>query len=243
MKLVKICGLQTMEAAEVAALNGVDLLGCILVPNRQRTVDPTVARQISQIANFNRPKTVKDIFLDIKSQNISDPIKYFDYIKQEILSYGPYLVGVFRNQSEEEVFKQASDLNLDFVQLHGDENKTEFIRLATELGFGVIPRYVIPRDIEQLKKDTQEIVKLGALSIPLLDSDQGGEGKVGDWDYITENLGFTSALLAGGLTPENLIDTKNVKNIIGYDVSGGVETDGKKDPTKIIRFIVNGKAV
>ncbi len=34
------------------------------------------------------------------------------------------------------------------------------------------------------------------------------------------------AILAGGLTPENL---PTFDNILGYDVSGGVETNGVKD--------------
>ena len=36
MKVVKICGIKTVEAASVAIDNGANLLGCILVPNRAR---------------------------------------------------------------------------------------------------------------------------------------------------------------------------------------------------------------
>ena len=67
--------------------------------------------------------------------------------------------------------------------------------------------------------------------------------KVIDWEYISDNLYFTRAILAGGLTPENIRDTKDINNILGFDVSGGVETDGEKDFSKIVRFIAGGKSI
>lgn len=53
---MKICGLQSVEAAQVAIENGADLLGVICVPNRKRTVDAEVAKSIS---NLCRGKNVK----------------------------------------------------------------------------------------------------------------------------------------------------------------------------------------
>ena len=49
MKVVKICGIKTVEAASVAIDNGANLLGCILVPNRARTIDLEVAKQIARM--------------------------------------------------------------------------------------------------------------------------------------------------------------------------------------------------
>lgn len=54
--VVKICGLQSVEAAQVAIDNGADLLGVICVPNRKRTVDCEVAKSISKLC---RGKDVK----------------------------------------------------------------------------------------------------------------------------------------------------------------------------------------
>ncbi|CAK9438735.1 uncharacterized protein LODBEIA_P29590 [Lodderomyces beijingensis] len=243
MKLVKICGLQTTKAAETAILNGADFVGCILVPNRTRTIANDVAIQISNLAHHRRPKSISQIINDINSHNFTTAESYFEYIKSEIVENGPFIVGVFRNQSMSHVLQSAKELQLDFIQLHGDEDKMEWIEKFTDAGFGVVPRYVIPRDVEQLKSDTAKMMEMGALCLPLVDSDQGGEGKLIDWDYVSDNLGFTRVLLAGGLNPDNISDTKRVNNVIGYDVSGGVETDGEKDLVKITRFIVKGKAL
>lgn len=54
MKVVKICGIKTVEAASVAIDNGANLLGCILVPNRARTIDLEVAKQIARMVKRDR---------------------------------------------------------------------------------------------------------------------------------------------------------------------------------------------
>lgn len=56
--VVKICGLQSVEAAQVAIDNGADLLGVICVPNRKRTVDAQVAKSISNLCH-SEGKNVK----------------------------------------------------------------------------------------------------------------------------------------------------------------------------------------
>ncbi|KAI5956096.1 TRP1 [Candida margitis] len=242
MQLVKICGVKTLEAAETAILNGTDLVGCILVPNKKRTIDISTAKQIAQFVKRGRPQSIKQMQAQLRDNRhkFQSPIEYFEFVQKLILDNGPFLVGVFQNQSREDVFKLAREIGLDFIQLHGEETKLDFVN---DDEFGFILRYVVPQDTEQLREDGEELMKRGVLSLPLLDSAQGGEGKVIDWDYISENLSFTRALLAGGLNPDNIRDTKKVRNIIGYDVSGGVETDGDKDLTKIIRFIAGGKSL
>ncbi|QLL34433.1 hypothetical protein HG536_0G02950 [Torulaspora globosa] len=95
--IVKVCGLQSVEAAQKAIQCGASLIGIICVPNRKRTIEPGVARQISALVHD-------------KSFNKS----------------GTKLVGVFRNQLVEEVTKIANDYNLDVLQLHGDESWAEF---------------------------------------------------------------------------------------------------------------------
>lgn len=241
MKLVKICGVKTLESAETAILNGADLIGCILVPQKSRTIDFSTAKQIAQFVKRGRPQSVAQMMshLSQKCDSFASPVDYFEYVSKLVLDNGPFLVGVFQNQPRDEVLKIANEIGLDFIQLHGSEQKLDYINDE----FGLVPRYVVPQDTEKLKHDSEELMKRGVLSLPLLDSAQGGEGKVIDWEYISGNLNFTRAILAGGLTPENIRDTKDVKNILGFDVSGGVETDGEKDLTKIIRFIAGGKSL
>ncbi|EGW34624.1 phosphoribosylanthranilate isomerase [Spathaspora passalidarum NRRL Y-27907] len=248
-RLVKICGLRTVEAATTAIDNGADLLGCILVPGRKRTIDFEIAKQISsqvkQARSSKKFPTIEDIQTYLTNQFYSSPRAYFELISEVIIDNGPFLVGVFQNQPIDEVVSIATELELDFIQLHGNEDKMAFFKDERIAGkFGIIPRYVIPTQFPDLAEQGEYLTKEKLFAIPLLDSEAGGEGKIIDWSFINDNLSFTNVLLAGGLTPENLLSTQDVKNVVGYDVSGGVEdAEGNKDLTKIKTFITIGKDI
>ncbi|KAL3231332.1 N-(5'-phosphoribosyl)anthranilate isomerase [Nakaseomyces bracarensis] len=96
-QLVKVCGLQSLEAAETAVSSGADLIGIICVPNRARTIQPDIARSISEL--------------------VHDPARN---------PHGTKLVGVFRNQSIIDVSIISRDYGVDIVQLHGDETWEEY---------------------------------------------------------------------------------------------------------------------
>ena len=202
--LVKICGLQSLEAAEHAVNSGAKLLGIICVPNRKRTVNPAVARQISQMVHSLDPRDVR-------------------------------LVGVFRNQSKEDVLQLATDYNVDIVQLHGDEPWEEY---QSFLKKPIFKRMIFPEDcahVAKLSKDPEDLC--------LFDSEAGGSGELLNWESIekwaqTDGKG-SRFILAGGLTPDNVSHALKMDGVIGVDVSGGVETDGTKDSHKVTRFLDN----
>ena len=65
---------------------------------------------------------------------------------------------------------------------------------------------------------------------------KGGTGKTFNWQIAAEVATRYDITLAGGLTPENIVQAISVVNPWGVDVSTGVETNGVKDPTKIYEF-------
>jgi phosphoribosylanthranilate isomerase len=66
----------------------------------------------------------------------------------------------------------------------------------------------------------------------------GGSGAAVDWDSAAGFAGHHRALLAGGLTPENVAEAVEKVRPEGVDVSSGVElTPGRKDPKKIMAFV------
>lgn len=233
--LVKICGLQTVEAAQVAIDAGADLLGMILVPGRARTVDREVAKQIVAAA---RAKRQGQLTLNHNQAFLA----HVDEVTGRLAQTGPHVVGVFRNQPIDEVFAIATELELDFIQLHGSEDKLEYFARNRDHNFGIIPRYVLPRDVEVMEKHFGALHEMPGFVLPLLDLDAGGEGKQIDWTLI-DDLGFGRYILAGGLTPDNLHTTNGVSHLVGVDVSGGVETDGAKDHVKIAKFVEVGKGL
>lgn len=196
--IAKICGLQSVEAAQQAVDNGADLIGVICVPNRKRTVDPEIARSISKICHGT----------------------------------GTRLVGVFRNQPKEEVRQLAQEYELDVVQLHGDEDWQEY---ASYVGLPLLKRVVFPRDVSLVSQMDGEVCT------PLFDSEAGGSGEKLDWQAIgswfQDSQLTRGYLLAGGLSPDNVVEALRVPGVVGVDVSGGVETDGTKDLAKIKQFL------
>lgn len=239
-KIVKVCGIKTTEAAEVAIRNGASLIGTILVPNRARTVDPEVARELSKICRESREKknskyiTSKELLAYSKSLHIEGP-EWFEKVAEVINENGPYLVGVFRNQPLEQVQQISHDLGIDIVQLHGSENFDEYV---AALDLPVIPRYVLT------KPGIEGALVTHKFLIPLLDSEAGGEGKLIDWNdaSVFGNSMNGRYILAGGLTPENVTNALRVGGCFGVDVSGGVESEGVKDNSKVEAFVLNAKS-
>ncbi|KAG5360458.1 N-(5'-phosphoribosyl)anthranilate isomerase [Yarrowia sp. B02] len=207
--IVKICGLRTLEAAVTAMESGADMLGMILVPGRARTVNFDVAREIAAAVRSGKYRNTHS-------------------------GKRPLLVGVFRNQPLPYILSCVADLNLDMVQLHGDE-PLDWCRQ--------IPVSVIKR-VSPGKRDFRQSLVAGYQSYSLLDSEVGGEGQLVDWSaaetWYDNHVRF---LLAGGLTPENVAQAVQVKGVVGVDVSGGVETDGEKDLDKIRRFVKNARVL
>lgn len=209
--IVKVCGLQSLEAAEQALKSGATLLGIICVPNRKRTVSPNVARDISNLVH--NTSTNKN---------------------------AAQLVGVFRNQSKEEVLKIAEDYKINIVQLHGDESWQDY---QDFLQMPIIKRMIFPRDCDEVHRLSN---KTPCKVLPLFDSEAGGAGELLNWESISkwsESSGIGSKfILAGGLTADNVKTAMSLTGVIGVDVSGGVETNGTKDFQKISDFVNNAYA-
>lgn len=143
-------------------------------------------------------------------------------------------VGVFVNESEENLVKTVRMVGLKCVQLHGDETPEFIGRLRRVLR----PVKVI-RAIRVAKTPrVGEMRRFAGASAILLDGfdrrRRGGTGKAFDWSMIPRGKMRTRIFLAGGITPENVADAIRVARPYAIDVCSGVESaPGKKDPVKI----------
>lgn len=268
--LVKTCGIQTEEAAKTAIDNDTTFVGIIQVPNRKRTLhDTTIINAIHKdivskrkskpnTNNFNWKgfieENLKINFHGHNTQKIIYNEKYLQ-ISHQLEQQGPFLVGVFRNQSIEEIEKilqldktscdNDDDRLIDIVQLHGSENKQEYVNyFARKWNIPVITRY----QVDDLSKKSGSILQQFTEYLPLfilLDSDAGGDGKTLNWNLLNElNVSNENIplMLAGGMSCENVNLAKNtIKNLIGVDVSSGIESNGIKDLEKIKLFIESAK--
>ena len=138
-------------------------------------------------------------------------------------------VGVFVSPTQSEVEEIIKRAGLDMVQIHGE--------LTTE-NFSVPWIQAIPVDgMEQekhLKETSAEFLLFDAPPKQFV----GGNGEVFDWQQLdTSAIKTKKIIIAGGLTPENVQQAKQKFHPYAVDVSSGVETNGEKDPKKIIAFL------
>lgn len=205
---IKICGITEVEHALAASEAGADFIGLVFAPSPRRIS----LKKAAQIINHVRS-----------------------------LKYPPKIVGVFANSDASDVNRTAKTLHLDFVQLSGEE-PWDYCKMV---------EYPIIKTIHVSSRDTFstviEKVSTGYSSLPeeklvcLLDTKientYGGTGRTFDWQIATKICQQFSVIIAGGLTPDNVVTLLKKTRPFGVDVSSGVETAGKKDVNKIVRFI------
>jgi phosphoribosylanthranilate isomerase len=154
---------------------------------------------------------------------------------KEIASFLPkevYKVGVFVNESKEEIERIASIVGLTHIQLHGDETSS----FSESLSLPVIKAISFQgnENLATYKNFTSDYL--------LLDSPKGkyrgGNGTAFNWNEVNLSLiNGKRVILAGGLHAGNVEEAIHIIQPYMVDVSSGVETDGKKDLQKIKTFI------
>ncbi|KAJ9503994.1 anthranilate synthase / indole-3-glycerol phosphate synthase [Exophiala xenobiotica] len=225
---VKICGTRTPEGAKAAIEAGADSIGIILVPGRTRYVSDEVALQIAKVVK-STPKTTTR---PVESSEVG-ATEFFDHASKMLVRPDrAQLVGVFLNSPLEHVIEQVYKLGLDVVQLHGSEP----IEYARNIPVPVVRKF---------SPSEPGISARGYHALPLLDVGAGGTGQQLNLDEVKaffDRDPGVKVIFAGGLNPENvnrIMDSLGPyrANIAGVDVSSGVESDGKQDPSKIAAFV------
>jgi phosphoribosylanthranilate isomerase len=145
-------------------------------------------------------------------------------------------VGVFVNETEENVKRTADYCGLNVLQFHGDENPDYCLRFA---GYSVFKAFRL--------KSKDDVKRIADYSVDAFLVDTFSKGKYGGngvsipIEFVKEASELTDRLIvSGGLTPDNVSSYIDVINPFAVDVSSGVEKKpGKKDEHKVRRFIKN----
>lgn len=142
-------------------------------------------------------------------------------------------VGVFVNQSLDEIASLVDVLGLTHVQLHGDEGPSFCIAVHQRTGAKVIKagRITHAYDLQEMDRFRTDLHLLDAGTS---DGTYGGTGKTWDWSLVARRKSQIPFLLAGGLNPDNVADAIAQTSPWGVDVSSGVEQEpGVKSATKM----------
>ena len=146
-------------------------------------------------------------------------------------------IGIFVNESAEQINKIADRCKLDRVQLHGDETPAFCKKIRRR-----VIKAIRVKDIQSLKKLSDFPVS-GFLLDTFSEEQRGGTGKVFDWNLVHPAKKYGTVILAGGLTPNNVRQAIHRVKPYGVDVCSGVESlPGIKDHKKVKAFIKNAKA-
>lgn len=144
-------------------------------------------------------------------------------------------VGVFVNEElPDDVARIAYEVNLNAVQLHGEESNEYCVALKN---YRVIKAFRVSDDFkpEDILKFEVDAVLLDAYSR----DEHGGTGKIFDWRIARETQKlFPKLFLAGGLTPDNVSEAIKEVKPYAVDACSGIEiTKGKKDSAKVKAFV------
>ena len=213
---IKMCGISKVETIPAVVKAQPDYMGLVFASSkRQVTVDQAkilVSELHKQYANrYNR-----------------DVIQWSNDVVQEFIK----TVGIFVNETLENLVTIATEVNLDAVQLHGDEDEA-FIQSLKERTNVEVWKAVQIRsaaDAEAWIDSRADMLLFDAYH----KDERGGTGEVFDWSCLDE---FERPfMLAGGIDSTNVARAIRTVRPYGIDISSGIETDGVKDDEKIKAF-------
>lgn len=150
-------------------------------------------------------------------------------------------VALVVNASDADLDRITGEVPLDMLQLHGAENPERVAEIRARYGLPVMKAVGVaaPEDVGALDAygmvADQILVDAKAPKGAVL---PGGNGLAFDWRLIAKRGWNAPWMLAGGLTPENVVQAVQMTGAKQVDVSSGVESaPGVKDAGLIRAFI------
>lgn len=161
---------------------------------------------------------------------------------------GAMRVGVFADASFDAMVTAAARLNLDVLQLHGEEDPGLIARLR-EAGARAIWKAIRPRSAEAFERALERYAEHvdGVLVDGFATGSAGGAGVQFDWEAIVplrSRIGSgTLFIVAGGLHADNVAAAIACLLPDVVDVSSGVESAlCEKSPERMRAFVTHARA-
>ena len=209
---VKMCGISKVETIPAVVEAKPDYMGLVFAPSKRQVTVDQAKILVEELHRGYAKKYGSDT-----EHDKNDTIK---------------TVGVFVNETVDNLVTIANETNLDAVQLHGDEDEA-FIQSLKECTNVEVWKAVQIRstaDAEKWIDSSADMLLFDAYH----KAERGGTGEVFDWSCLDE---FERPfMLAGGIDSTNVARAIRTVRPYGIDISSGIETDGVKDDEKIKAF-------
>ena len=209
---VKMCGISKVETIPAVVEAKPDYMGLVFASSKRQV---TVDQAKTLVEELHKQYTKR--YNNGAEQSNDDEIK---------------TVGVFVNETLENLVSIAKEANLDAVQLHGDEDEAFIQSLKGRTNVEVWKAVQIrsAADAEAWIDSSADMLLFDAYH----KDERGGTGEVFDWSCLDE---FERPfMLAGGIDSTNVARAIRTVRPYGIDISSGIETDGVKDDEKIKAF-------
>lgn len=247
--LVKTCGFKDVEGAIHAAKAGADFIGLVFAKGSPREVSVEGARAIIDAIRHKKCHAGASTPAAKKSKNAprftaadqKKPRAEMLAALRAATAVGPLFVGVFSDQTPEEVKRITEEAELDIIQLSGHEG---WDNLDFYAPYALINAEHVAVD------STAEVLlaKCGSEldALLLLDTKHpamtGGTGITFDWKIAAQVQEARPMFTAGGLGPENVAQCVLDVNPMAVDASSGMEkVKGVKDPELVYKYVHNAK--
>ncbi|SHH66758.1 phosphoribosylanthranilate isomerase [Clostridium collagenovorans DSM 3089] len=179
-------------------------------------------RKIEEIeyVNILKPDYIGFVFAESKRKVSIEKAKVL--IKE--LDKSIKSVGVFRNNSAEEILQVLDKVDLDVVQLHGDEDENfiKRIKSSCKKDIHIWKAIFIGKKGEVVSPYIEEVNAI------VLDGVDPGSGECFPWDKFNKKELNENIFLAGGIKEENILKAIEIIKPKGIDVSSGVEIIDEK---------------
>ena len=209
---VKMCGISKVETIPAIVDAKPDYMGLVFAPSKRQVTVDQAKILVEELHRGYAKKYGSDTEHD-KNGTIKT-------------------VGVFVNETVENLVTIANEANLDAVQLHGDEDEA-FIQSLKERTNVEVWKAVQIRsaaDVEKWIDSSADMLLFDAYH----KDERGGTGEVFDWSSL--DAFERPFMLAGGIDSTNVARAIRTVRPYGIDISSGIETNGVKDDEKITAF-------
>lgn len=149
-------------------------------------------------------------------------------------------IGLFVNPEDEELERIATGIQLDMIQLHGDETPERVAEIKARFAMPVIKaiRVATKYDLEGIEEFEDAADWLLFDAKPANAELPGGTGQSFDWNILKGKSFKKRWMLSGGLDTDNVKEALSILKPNAVDISSGVESaPGIKDAEKIKSFI------